>query len=70
MANEILAYLDVHPRAADTAAGIARFWVAGRYSEEEVENVMGFLVEGERMARWLKPDGRWIYGRSDIPEAR
>ena len=60
---EVLAYLDKHPRAADTAEGIRRFWLAdsGAYALGEVEYVLERLVRKGAMGRRSLPDGRILY---------
>ena len=64
---EVLAYLEKHPRAADTADGIRRFWLSdsGAYALEQVECVLERLVRKGAMGRRLLPDGRILY--TDAP---
>jgi hypothetical protein len=63
LAAEVLAYLAQHPRAADTADGIRRFWLAdcGAHALEEVEYVLDRLVRKGIMARRRLPDGGMLY---------
>jgi hypothetical protein len=64
---EVLAHLQKHPRAADTADGIRRFWLldGGAYALEEVEYVLECLVLRGAMGRRSLPDGRILY--TDAP---
>ena len=53
----------IHPDAADTAAGIASWWLEDEdVAVELVERVVQGLVEGRVMERRLTPDGAAIYG--------
>lgn len=62
--EEILRYLEHHPRAADTAAGVARFWLAGQPDVAQVEAALSSLEAAGKIRRWrVVPDGGWIYGR-------
>jgi hypothetical protein len=60
---EVLAYLAQHPRAADTADGIRRFWLSdcGAYALEDVERVLDRLVRKGVVARRRLPDGGVLY---------
>ncbi|MBC5783421.1 hypothetical protein H8N03_10735 [Ramlibacter sp. USB13] len=48
VADGIESYLAQHPRAADTAAGIQRWWLAPRFGEVPVDLVQEALHELER----------------------
>lgn len=60
-------YFACHPDAADSADGIARWWLAGTGIEatvDEVRNALATLVDsGIAVARRM-PDGRLIYAWS------
>lgn len=61
--DEVLAYLNEHPRAADTADGIRRFWLAdsGAYALADVECVLDRLVRKGILRCRSLPDGRMLY---------
>ena len=50
-------YLTEHPRAADTAEGIQRWWIAPTYGEVSLRSVEQALekLEGEGVVRKLDP---------------
>jgi Fe2+ or Zn2+ uptake regulation protein len=61
----LLAYLARHPQAADTLAGVARWWVGDdcRYSLEQVRRALDQLVEGGELRRERLADGTdWYAG--------
>ncbi len=75
LAVRVLEYLKRHPKATDTVAGIARFWMQSDLAatpRREVERIVMELVEQGLMQRTLKADGEWIYGlaRKPKPEKR
>ena len=43
VAEAIRRYLDAHPRAADTAQGIQRWWLAPEYGEVSLQTVEAAL---------------------------
>ena len=69
VAADILRYLQHHPEAADTAEGIARWWLGGRRYEDSlarVQEAMPALVERGLVEKQTLPDGADVYraGRS------
>lgn len=63
LALAILEYLARHPNAADTAEGIARFWLKGDSMAEAVEEVMVELADRRLVRQTRQPDGGRIYSR-------
>ena len=64
VAREILAYLDAHPDAADSAEGITQWWVLHeRFLRglRAVGRALDQLVDRGEMERVTGPDGRPIY---------
>lgn len=62
MAREIGGYLRAHVDAADTAAGIARWWIRARKSSiETIEAAMQLLIEQGIAEQQALPDGSVIY---------
>ena len=57
VAELIRRYLTQHPRAADTAQGIQRWWLAPTYGEVSLRSVEEALtqLEGEGVVRKLDP---------------
>ncbi len=55
----IEAHLVAYPLAADTAVGIARWWIGPPYDLplETVEAVLGLLVDKGLLVRLVSPDG-------------
>ena len=63
----ILQYLTDHEQAADTAAGIAGWWVGRgepRVSAEAVEQALTDLVRSGILEQQQLPDGTTIYRRA------
>lgn len=62
--RRILEHLEIHPDAADTAAGIASWWLEDNedVTVAAVEQAVVELVEGGVMERRRTPDGATIYG--------
>lgn len=61
----IQAYLTHHPLAADSAEGIASWWLPGgglEVSVEEVCTALARLIDQGLVAWRQLPDGRHIYG--------
>lgn len=57
-------YFACHPEAADSAEGIARWWLADEgveASQDEVEAALSDLVQRGRVTARRMPDGRLIY---------
>ena len=67
IADAVLAYLERHPQAADTLAGIASWWLPQqRYitAEARIESVLQQLVsQGALQIRRL-PNGDALYART------
>jgi hypothetical protein len=62
VARDIGRYLQVHTDAADTAAGIARWWIGGRrVSIETIEAAMRLLIDRGIAEQQALPDGTVIY---------
>lgn len=63
VAAEILAYLESHPGAADTADGVHRWWLVdgGGYALAEVERALDRLARQGQLDRRRLPDGRLLY---------
>lgn len=61
----ILAYLDAHPHAKDSAAGVARWWLpAGtQATPREVEAALERLVGQGRLRRVRLADGSVLYAK-------
>ncbi len=67
IADLLLAYLELYPKAKDTIEGITNFWLVGStavFTREAVELVLEVLVERGSLDRSLKSDGEWLYHRS------
>ena len=61
----ILRYLDEHPRASDTVAGICAWWLPGEgvmEGPELVEEVLEELVKSGRLRPTELPGGARVYG--------
>ena len=73
VAGAIEAYLQRHPDAADSAEGIARWWLAGDGMEDCVEDVRAALARlmerGVVSARTL-PSGKRIYSAARASRGR
>jgi hypothetical protein len=69
VARSLETYLAQHPAAADTAQGIAQWWLPPpmRPGVATVEQALAMLVAAGVVERRLLPDGRQIYGRSGQP---
>jgi DNA-binding MarR family transcriptional regulator len=63
LAAEVLAHLERHPDAADTAEGIQRWWLSdgGAYALADVERALERLVRMGSVSRRRLPDGRVLY---------
>jgi hypothetical protein len=67
VAAAILQYLAEHEQAADTAAGIARWWMGrdnGALSIDVVELALTDLVRAGLLEQRQLPDGTTIYRRA------
>ena len=77
IADELRCYLVAHPGAADTAAGIRKWWLPGRFAEappHRIQEALGRLVSGGVVVPVALPDGRTLYaapdrGAGDDPDA-
>lgn len=61
----ILAYLDAHPDAADSAAGIQRWWLPRALENVtlfDVERALLHLVASQVVGEFRLPDGGVIFG--------
>lgn len=54
-------YLQYHPDAADTVAGIANGWLAGDCARPAVEQALTGLVQCGLLQARIKPDGTAVY---------
>lgn len=62
--DAILAYLSQHPRAADSADGVTRWWLAHSGpapSRGEVEQALTAMAESGLLRRVELPDGTVLY---------
>lgn len=60
----IEAHLQAHPQAADSAEGVARWWLAGRgvaATPMELEAALAALVQQQRLRRVQLADGNTLY---------
>lgn len=65
IAAEIRNYLAVHPDAADSVAGIHRWWLPPKFSAEHssvVEEALDRLVFASLIRARHLPDGAIVYG--------
>jgi hypothetical protein len=70
IAAEVLAYLEAHPEAADTADGILRWWLSAQHadaSDADVERALERLVACDAVVRQPMADGRTLYARGTRP---
>ncbi len=68
IAAEIRNYLVVHPDAADSVAGIHRWWLQPKWSAERssvIEEALEQLVDDGNVRALSLPDGTTVYGRRD-----
>ncbi|MBV2264865.1 MAG: hypothetical protein KUL79_15125 [Thauera sp.] len=69
----IEAYLACHPEAADSAEGIARWWLAARGIDTDADTVtqaLQRLVEFGSVRVRRTPDGRRLYIATPPPAAK
>ena len=67
VADAVLAHLDTHPLAADSAAGVARWWLGSDGSGvtlEQVEQALDLLVARHQLRRFCLADGTHLYSQS------
>lgn len=65
----VLAYLQRHRHAADSVAGVARWWMGddGRFTLAEVQQALDRLVAAGRLRREPLADGSWLYAAALPP---
>lgn len=63
---EIETYMATHPSAADTVESVARWWINDprKPSLRRVEAALEVLVQRTVAAKFLLPDGRFVYQRA------
>lgn len=64
LANQILAYLDEHPDAADTLEGVVDWWlIRTRYLRglSQVQATLDLLVERGQVVEMVNTDGSRVY---------
>jgi hypothetical protein len=66
IARELEQYISLHPTAADTVDGIARWWLGGtgQPAPGHVETALELLVARGVLGRSVLPDRRVIYSRA------
>jgi hypothetical protein len=72
LAEAIMNYLDCHPNAADSIAGIMQWWLPHDLSSASLDDVQGALdklIAEHRVTRSLLPGGTELFGRMRSPEA-
>lgn len=65
-ADEILAYLDAHPQAADSLEGIVLWWLPRQRFVEaraRIQESLEQLVDRGLVERTRLPDGTVLYGK-------
>lgn len=68
IAAELRRYLHAHPGAADTAAGIRKWWLPERFAGEpadRIEEALRKLVSRGVLVRVGLPDGQTLYAAPD-----
>jgi hypothetical protein len=65
----VLAYLDRHRHAADSVAGVARWWMGddSRFTLVQVQQALDRLVAAGRVRREPLGDGTWLYAGATAP---
>jgi hypothetical protein len=63
---ELETYMATHPSAADTVESVARWWITDprKPSLRRVEAALEVLVRRTVAAKFLLPDGRFVYQRA------
>jgi hypothetical protein len=72
IARELEQYVSLHPTAADTPEGIARWWL-GRQEQpalNRVEAALELLIARGVLASRMLPDGKLIYACATRPAYR
>lgn len=65
-------YLDAHPGAADTTAGIRQWWLPQplrHVAIEDLRRALALLVKSGEVRRIVLPDGTRLYARGPSPPA-
>jgi hypothetical protein len=71
VADQILDYLRSHPQAADTARGIAEWWLAGRaFDAALVNRALRMLAAEGHVVSETNPDGNRIWRAGPAIRAR
>ncbi len=68
--RSVLAYLQVHPRAADTLRGVVNWWLPQQRYENScrrIEQVLAALVAEGLLQRDQLPDGEVLYALNEQP---
>ena len=68
LAAKITRYLDRHPSASDTLAGISQWWLLRqRYeeTEEKVRSALDYLAEEGRVIKRTLPGGKVVFARAN-----
>lgn len=71
--REVLAYLLQHPNAADTARGIAHWWLPRRSSADSpaaIDRALERLVAAGRLRAVKLPNGETLYQLGDATAPR
>ncbi|HEX6975519.1 MAG TPA: hypothetical protein VF147_14035 [Vicinamibacterales bacterium] len=71
--DEILAYLEAHPSAADSLEGIVSWWLPRqRYVEARdlIQRSLDRLVDSGRIVTTRLPDGTVLYRKPALEDAR
>jgi hypothetical protein len=63
VAAAIVDYLQRHPDAADTVAGVAQWWVGRHHADDAVARAMTRLVKGGVVEKHTLPDGTTVFRR-------
>lgn len=64
IAEDLKAYLDAHPEAADSLTGIVHWWLERQRAERQsrkIRRALEFLVDEGLVTREETPDGGVIY---------
>jgi Fe2+ or Zn2+ uptake regulation protein len=63
----ILRHVDAHPLAADSASGVAQWWLGPAHEKatrEQVERALELLVARRQLRRVTLSDGTTLYSRT------
>ena len=70
IAKEILRYTKKNPEAADTAEGIALWWLHSKYPLAEVKEALDHLVSQSLLVLVWRRESQRIYRSAEGKEAR